>query len=91
MADSFSDMLSNYEDKSLEELGSSLLSRQQQINEENAKEAKKSKKIGQALALVGVGQKLFKNAYSKRIKELDKQEMFLLSNNENQAKQIQTE
>lgn len=89
MADSFSDMLSNYEDKSLEELGSSLLSRQQQINEENAKEAKKSKKIGQALALVGVGQKLFKNAYSKRIKELDKQEMFLLSNNENQAKQIQ--
>ena len=89
MADSFSDMLSNYEDKSLEELGSSLLSRQQQINEEKAKEAKKSKKIGQALALVGVGQKLFKNAYSKRIKELDKQEMFLLSNNENQAKQIQ--
>jgi len=89
MADNFSDMLGDYENKSLEELGSSLLSRQQQINEENAKEAKKSKKIGQALALVGVGQKLFKNAYSKRIKELDKQEMFLLSNNENQAKQIQ--
>tara|TARA_R110000782_G_scaffold265628_2_gene359536 strand:- start:143 stop:1900 length:1758 start_codon:yes stop_codon:yes gene_type:complete len=89
MADSFNDMLSNYEDKSLEELGSSLLSRQQQISEKNAKEAKKSKKVGQALALVGVGQKLFKNAYSKRIKELDKQEMFLLSNNENQAKEIQ--
>ena len=89
MADSFNDMLSNYEDKSLEELGSSLLSRQKQISEKNAKEAKKSKKVGQALALVGVGQKLFKNAYSKRIKELDKQEMFLLSNNENQAKQIQ--
>ena len=88
MADSFSDIMSNYENKSLEELGSSLLSRQQQINEDNAKEAKKSQRIGQALALIGVGQKVFKNAYNKRAAELDKQELFLLSNNDSEAKEI---
>lgn len=88
MAESFSDIMSNYENKSIEELGSSLLARQQQIQEERAKEAKKSRKVGQALALLGVGQKIFKNAYSKRMQELDKEELFLLSDNDSQAKEI---
>tara|TARA_R110000868_G_scaffold218376_1_gene468617 strand:+ start:4937 stop:6664 length:1728 start_codon:yes stop_codon:yes gene_type:complete len=88
MADSFSDIMGDYENKSLEELGSSLLSRQAQINEDNAKEAKKSQRVGQALALIGVGQKVFKNAYNKRADELDKQELFLLSNNDSEAKEI---
>lgn len=88
MADSFSDIMGDYENKSLEELGSSLLSRQQQINQDNAKEAKKSQRVAQALALIGVGQKVFKNAYNKRADELDKQELFLLSNNDSEAKEI---
>jgi len=88
MAESFSDIMSNYENKSIEELGSSLLSRQQQIQEERAKEAKKSRKVGQALALLGVGQKIFKNALNKRMAEADKKELFLLSDNDAQAKEV---
>ena len=89
MAEDLNDIFTSYGDKSIEELGSSLLSRQAAINKEEAKEAKKSKRIGQALAAIGVGQKLFKNAYNRRMQELDKHEVFLLSNQENQAKQIQ--
>ena len=89
MAEDLNDIFTSYGDKSIEELGSSLLSRQAAINKERAKEAKKSKRIGQALAAIGVGQKLFKNAYNRRMQELDKHEVFLLSNQENQAKQIQ--
>lgn len=89
MAEDLSNIFESYENKSIEELGSSLLSRQAAINEKRAKEAKKSKKIGQALAVIGVGQQLFKNAYNKRMKEADKHELFLLSNQENQAKQVQ--
>ena len=89
MAEDLNAIFESYEDKSIEELGSSLLSRQAAINEKRAKQAKKSKRIGQALAAIGVGQKLFKNAYNRRMKELDKHELFLLSNQENQTKQIQ--
>lgn len=88
MAEDLNNLFENFENKSLEELGSSLLSRQAEINKAQAKEARKSRRIGQALAVMGVGQKIFKNAYDKRIKELDKQELFLLSNNENQAKEV---
>ena len=80
MAEDLNAIFESYEDKSIEELGSSLLSRQAAINEKRAKQAKKSKRIGQALAAIGVGQKLFKNAYNRRMKELDKHELFLLSN-----------
>lgn len=89
MAEDLNNIFESYEDKSLEELGSSLLSRQASINEKKAKQAKKSRRIGQALSIIGVGQQLFKNSYDKRMKELDKHELFLLSNQENQAKQIQ--
>jgi hypothetical protein len=88
MADDLNNIFENFEDKSIEELGSSLLGRQAEINKKQAKEAKKSKRIGQTLAMIGVGQKIFKNSYNKRAKELDKHEMFLLSNNDNQAKEI---
>ena len=88
MADDLNNLFENFEDKSIEELGSSLLGRQAEINKKQAKEAKKSKRIGQTLAMIGVGQKIFKNSYNKRAKELDKHEMFLLSNNDNQAKEI---
>tara|TARA_R100001509_G_scaffold140462_1_gene95303 strand:+ start:3716 stop:5449 length:1734 start_codon:yes stop_codon:yes gene_type:complete len=88
MAEDLNNIFQDFENKSVEELGSSLLSRQAEINKKQAKEAKKAKRIGQTLALIGVGQKIFKNAYNKRMKELDKHEMFLLSNNDSQAKEI---
>src|SRR5210317_315897 len=89
MAEDFSDIFANYGDKSIEELGSSLLSRQAEINQKRAKEAKKSKRIGQALAVIGVGQQLFKNAYNKREKEIEEKQIFELSNNEAQSGRIQ--
>jgi hypothetical protein len=89
MVEDFNDIFENFGDKSLEELGSSLLSRQDAINKKRAKEEKKSRKMGQALALLGVGQKIFKNAVDKRMLELDKTEPFLISNNEQQTKDIQ--
>ncbi len=88
MADNFSDIMSSYQDKSLEELGSSLLSRQESINREAAKEQKKAARIGRALAVIGVGQKIFKNAYNKRAKEIDDLRIFEYSNNEQQTKRI---
>ena len=88
MAEDLNNLFENFENKSIEELGSSLLGRQAEINKKQAKEAKRSRKIGQTLALIGVGQKIFKNSYDKRAKELDKHEMFLLSNNDSQAKEI---
>ena len=85
MAEDLNNLFQDFGDKSLEELGSSLLSRQAQINKRNQKKAEKSARIGQALAIMGVGQKIFKNSYDKRMKELDEKETFLLANNKTQA------
>ena len=89
MADNLSDIFTGYENKSIEELGSSLLSRQAEINKKRAKEAKKSRRLQQSLALIGVGQQLFKNAYKKREKEIDNEQIFELSNNEAQSGRVQ--
>tara|TARA_R100000234_G_scaffold118676_1_gene99632 strand:- start:701 stop:2404 length:1704 start_codon:yes stop_codon:yes gene_type:complete len=88
MAEDFNDIFENFGDKSLEELGSSLLSRQDAINKKRAKEEKKSRRIGQALAILGVGQKIFKNAYNKRAKELDDLKVFEIANNTEQGTRI---
>jgi hypothetical protein len=88
MAENLNDIFENFGNQSLEELGSSLLSRQEAINKEQAKEAKKSRRIGQALALMGVGQKIFKNAYNKRAKEIDDLKIFEIANNSEQAGRI---
>ena len=88
MAENLNDIFENFGSQSLEELGSSLLSRQAEINRQQQKEAKKSRRIGQALALMGVGQKIFKNAYNKRAKELDDLKIFEIANNTEQAKRI---
>ncbi len=88
MADNLNDLFQNFQDKSLEELGSSLLNRQAEINRKQAKEDRKSEKIGALLATIGVGQKIFKNAYDKRAKEIDDMKIFELSNNEEQQKRI---
>jgi hypothetical protein len=89
MAEDLNNLFENFQDKSLEELGSSLLSRQAEINKQQAKEARKSRRFGQALAVLGVGQQIFKNAYKKREKEIEDLKIFELSNNENQSKRIQ--
>ena len=73
---------------SLEDLGSSLLSRQQKINEENQRRAKKQQRVTNALAVLGVGQKIFKNALNNRLKEIDNLQLFELQNNEEQFKRI---
>ena len=88
MAEDFNDIFENFGDKSLEELGSSLLSRQDAINKKRAKEEKKSRRIGQALAILGVGQKIFKHAYNKRAKELDDLKVFEIANNTEQGTRI---
>jgi len=89
MADSFSDIMSNYDSKSMEELGSSLLQKQSDDRAANNKRNKKSQRVGQALAVLGVGQKIFKNAYDKRKDELDKKGLFMMSNQDSQVKEIQ--
>ena len=88
MTEDFNDIFENFGDKSLEELGSSLLSRQDAINKKRAKEAKKSKRIGQALAILGVGQKIFKNAYNQRAKEIDDEKIFEIADNSEQASRV---
>ena len=88
MAENLNDIFENFSNQSLEELGSSLLSRQDAINKERAKEEKKSRRIGQALAILGVGQKIFKNAYNKRAKELEDLKVFEIANNTEQATRI---
>tara|TARA_X000001382_G_scaffold29588_1_gene18947 strand:- start:3228 stop:5066 length:1839 start_codon:yes stop_codon:yes gene_type:complete len=88
MTDNLNDLFQNFGDKSLEELGSSLLNRQSEINRKQAKEDKKSERIGAVLATLGVGQKIFKNAYNKRMNELDKKEIFILGNNKTQQAEI---
>lgn len=89
MADnSMENLISNYGDMSIEELGSSLLQRQSDIAEQRAKEAKKNRRFQQAIGLLTAGQAIFKNATKKRLKELDDLKIFELSNNEQQAKRI---
>jgi len=88
MADNFNDIFENFGSQSLEELGSSLLSRQAEINRKRAKEVKKSEKIARVLGLIGVGQQVFKGAYNKRAKELEDLKIFEIANNNEQAKRI---
>tara|TARA_R110002153_G_scaffold257859_2_gene417134 strand:- start:635 stop:2368 length:1734 start_codon:yes stop_codon:yes gene_type:complete len=87
MADDISSILGD--GQTMEQLGSSLLQKQATDRAATQKADKKSRRVGQALAVMGVGQTIFKNAYKKRMGELDKQETFLLSNQASQLKDIQ--
>ncbi len=88
MAESFSDIMSNYKNMSIEELGGSLLQRQSDQAAAAAKRAKKQDRVQQALALMLTGQAIFKGAYNKRSKELDDRMAFDAINNAAQAKQM---
>jgi hypothetical protein len=91
MADnSMENLISNYGDMSIEELGSSLLQRQSDIAEQRAKEAKKNRRFQQAIGLLTAGQAIFKNATQKRLKELDELQSFNMQDNVEQSQQIKT-
>jgi len=91
MADnSMENLISNYGDMSIEELGSSLLQRQSDIAEQRAKEAKKNRRFQRAIGLLTAGQAIFKNATQKRLKELDDLQSFNMQDNVEQSKQIKT-
>ena len=81
-------LISNYGNMSLEELGGSLLQRQSDQQAAQAKEDKKSRRFQQAMAVLTTGQALFKNATKKRLKELDSIQAFNMQDNAEQAKQI---
>jgi len=91
MADnSMENLINNYGDMSIEELGSSLLQRQSDIAEQRAKEAKKNRRFQQAIGLLTAGQAIFKNATQKRLKELDELQSFNMQDNVEQSQQIKT-
>ena len=91
MADNdIGNLISNYGDMSIEELGGSLLQRQSDIAAAQAKEDKKNRKFQQAMGVLMAGQAIFKSAYNKREKELEARKIFQQSNNASQAKEINT-
>lgn len=73
---------------SMEELGSSLLDRKAQQQKAQRKADKKAQRITNILAGLTAGQAVFKKAFNSRMKELDEQQTFLLSNNAQQVKEI---
>jgi len=90
MADSFSDILSNYKDMSVEELGGSLLSRQETRIKEAAKASRKNERVQQALGVLLATQGIFKNQFNKRQKELKEEKTLDLLNVENKAKKLRS-
>jgi len=88
MATKFSDIMGNYKDMSVAELGSSLLQRKEEREAEAAKAAKKNRRVEQALGLLLAGQTIFKGAFNRRAKELESAYQFQIADNESQTKEI---
>lgn len=88
MTQKFSDIMSNYQNMSVEELGTSLLSRQAQQQAQVAKAVKKNRKVEQALGVLLAGQAVFKGAFKRRQEELKELKTLDLLNVENDAKKI---
>ncbi len=88
MVQDFDDIMSNYQDMSVEELGTSLLKRQAQQRAEVAKTSKKNQRIQQALGVLLAGQSIFKNQFNKRVEELENEKTLDLLNIENDTKKI---
>ena len=83
-----SEIMDNYKDMSVSELGSSLLQRKEERAKEARRSSRKQQKIEQALGLLLAGQAVFKTAYKKREKELNDSLAFELTNNDYQSKEI---
>ena len=88
MVQDFDDIMSNYQDMSVEELGTSLLKRQAQQRAEVAKTSKRNQRIQQALGVLLAGQSIFKNQFNKRVEELENEKTLDLLNIENDTKKI---
>ena len=88
MADNFSDIMKNYKDMSVSEIGTSLLQQKETRDRQAAKASKKNQRVQQALGLLLAGQSIFKGAYKKREKELEDAYTFELANNKTQAQEI---
>ncbi len=88
MAENFSDIMKNYKDMSVSEIGTSLLQQKETRDRQAAKASKKNQRVQQALGLLLAGQSIFKGAYKKREKELEDAYTFELANNKTQAQEI---
>jgi len=90
MADEIGNLVSNMDNMSLEDIGSSLLSRQARLNAEAAKEAKKQARIQNVLGLLGVGIAITKDAKKRRLAELEEKKVWERGDDEAQASQFRT-
>ena len=88
MVQKFSEIMDNYNDMSVAELGTSLLTRKEEQVRRQEKKDKKSERVQQALGLLLAGQGIFKSAYKRRVKELDDLYKFNIQDNDYQTKQI---
>ena len=88
MVQKFSEIMDNYNDMSVAELGTSLLTRKEEQVRRQQEENKKSERVQQALGLLLAGQGIFKSAYKRRVKELDDLYKFNIQDNDYQTKQI---
>jgi hypothetical protein len=75
---------------SFEELGTSLLARQEEQRKRAAKTSRKSQKVQQALGVLLATQGLFKSQFNKRQKELKELKTLDLLNTENTAKKLRS-
>jgi len=90
MADEIGNLVSNMDNMSLEDIGSSLLSRQARLNADAAKEAKKQARIQNVLGLIGVGVAITKDAKKRRLAELEEKKVWERGDDEAQAAQFRT-
>lgn len=88
MAETFSDIMKNYKDMSVAEIGTSLLQQKETRDKRAAKASRKNQRVQQALGLLLAGQSIFKGAYKKRAKELEDAYTFELANNKSQFQEI---
>ena len=88
MAENFSDIMKNYKDMSVSEIGTSLLQQKETREKRAAKSSRKNQRVQQALGLLLAGQSIFKGAYKKREKELEDAYTFELANNKTQFQEI---
>jgi hypothetical protein len=82
------DILGNISNMNIDELGSSLLQRQEEQRKAAAKRAKKNEKVQQGLALLLMGQGIMKNQYKKRMKELEDFHKFETIGNDHKVKEL---
>ena len=70
--DNMNELISNWSSMSMEDLGTSLLSRKSAIDKASRKKAKRDERIGMAMGVLMAGQSIFANAATKRLKEQER-------------------